>query len=594
MSASRGSSAVLLDETRFVLDQVLGAGRAVGAGLDVRGGAGGLVVSGTAMTEAATVLARTGGGLLDRGAPLALAATAGGPVAAALDPAGLAEAQVAATLALARLGDSAQECLRLAALLRAAGAAYASAEEVAASAAAGARDAVAGTAGHAVGALARRPEVVLGGGAVVLGAVTGAGLVWLVVRGGGLVAAVGDGLVADLADGRLDAGERAGLVADVRGLPGTGLDLLRGDLATVGGSALDELSTAAALHPEALELVIGGLPAAVRGAVGAPPGALARRLGGEAQPHVQVGDDRLAWPPADVPDLAAGLAVVLTQDGALRPTDVRVRREDDAATMADLAGQLEPATGTEGLLALATPLAGGGALSPGGRATSESAVVVQRVVDAGGTTRFVVVVPPTQTTGSMTSPETTNPADLGSDLRAVGHVPSAASRSVVLALQEAGARPQDQVLLVGYSQGGIVAAQLAADPALREVARVDAVLTAGAPVGGFDLPDDVAVLSLEHEEDWIRATDGEANPATPARTTVSRDLTATGDLDLADLRADGMAAHDLDLYRETAALVDASDDPSLVAYSERVAPYLAAPGTSVTTQVYRAERVPPR
>ncbi|MEJ5944087.1 hypothetical protein WDZ17_02080 [Pseudokineococcus basanitobsidens] len=573
----RGAGALLPG----ALDEVLGAGREAGGGLRVRGGAGGLVVEGTAMQDAARSLARTGEGLLVVTAATATAGAAGGPAAAVLDPAGAAGVQQATVVALARLARTATGCARLSALLTAAGLAYAHAEEVAARAGDGARDAVARAAGGAVGGLVRSPEVVVPGAAAVLAAVTAGGLVWVAVRGGGLVGEVGDDLVADLADGRLDVRER-GLVADaVRDVP-VRLEALAGaDLAAAGASAAAGLSGAAAQHPLLLEALVGGLPVGLAAAVGVAGGPTARRAVRADLP----GGDRLVWPPADVADLSAAVSVLATQDGALRPTRVRVRPAGPPAAVA-------PATGVADLLARAAPLAGGGALSPGGRGRSAAPVLVEGVVDAAGTRRWVLVLPPTQTTADPRSSATTNPADLGSDLRAVGHVPSAASRAAVRALEEAGARPGDPLLLVGYSQGGIVAAQLAADPHLRSVARVDAVLTAGAPSGGYDVPDDVAVLSLEHEEDWIHRLDGERSPATPGRTTVSRDLTDAGDLTGADLRRDGMSGHDLSRYTETAALVDASEDPSLVAWRERVAPYLDAEGTTATRQTFLAERVP--
>ncbi|WP_299036226.1 hypothetical protein [uncultured Pseudokineococcus sp.] len=601
-----------------LLTEVLGPGRSAGGGLAVRGGAGGLVADGREMGAAADALRRVGLSLGERAAEVGLVVARTGLTGApALDPAGAAAVAraLAAAVGAGGAAGTAAACGELAARLALAGAAYEEAERVAQRVVAGVRDGVARAAGGALGALVRRPEVVLPAGAVVLVAVSGASLTWVVVRGGGLLGDLGDRAVGALADGRVDAAERTALVAGTTDLPGELEVLARADAGGAARALAAEASLLAAQHPQLLQHVVAAAPALAgaalplraggtdrgavwaggdRGAVwtGGDRGAVSSggRRGGGASTGGRgavalPGGDRWAWPPRDVADLAAAVAVVGTQDGALRPTRVDVRAAGPAVPVA-------PARGTADLLARARPMAGGGALSPGGRATSRAPVHVERVVDAAGARRWVVVLPPTQTTAAPWARATTNPADLGTDVRAVGQVPTAATRAAVTAMQRAGVRPGEPVLLVGYSQGGLTAVQLAADPALRERVTVDAVLTAGAPVGGFDLPPDVAVLSLEHEEDWIASLDGGANPATPAWSTVVRDLPPGATAPAPGEAPDGMAGHGLDHYGETADLVDASDDASLVAWRERAAPYLAAEGTTASAQLFLAERRP--
>ncbi|WP_298988669.1 hypothetical protein [uncultured Pseudokineococcus sp.] len=578
-----------------VVDRALGPGIATGSGtggagrgdevLVVRGGAGGLVADGLAMAGAAQVLHRSALVLGEVGADVvALVARATLTAAPVVDPAGAGA--VAQTLAVAvgpgGTGGTAAACGVLAAQLAVAGAAYEEAEGLVDRSLARLRGGAAAAAGSALGAAARRPEVWGAGGSAVLVAASGAALVWVAVRGGGLVGEVGDAAAGALADGRLDPGERAALSASAAALPGDLEVLAREDAAAAGGALAAEASRLAAQHPRALQHLVAALPpllaAAARGGGGGPqPSAAARAL-----PH----GDRWAWPPRDVADLAAGVAVLAAQDGALRPTRVEVRAVGPARSVT-------PARGTADLLARARPMAGGGALSPAGRATSAAPIAVERVVDGAGARRWVVVLPPTQTTAAPWDEATTNPADLGTDLRGVGELPTAMTRAAVEAMDRAGVAPDEPVLLVGYSQGGITAAQLAADPALRSRFAVDAVLTAGAPVAGLDVPPDVAVLSLEHEEDWIASLEGADAPATPSRTTVLRDLPDAATAPAPGEPADGTAGHDLGRYRETAALVDASDDPSLVAWRARVAPYLAGEGTTSSARLFLAERRPP-
>ncbi|WP_298802687.1 hypothetical protein [uncultured Pseudokineococcus sp.] len=567
-----------------------GSGAGGGAGredevLVVRGGAGGLVADGLAMAGAAQVLHRSALVLGEVGADVvALVARAALTAAPVVDPAGAGAVAQALAVAVGPggTGGTAAACGALAARLAVAGAAYEEAEGLVDRSLARLRGGAAAAAGSALGAAARRPEVWAASGSTVLVAASATALVWVAVRGGGLVGEVGDAAAGALADGRLDPRERAALSASAAAMPDALEVLAREDAAAAGGALAAEASRLAAQHPRALQHLVAALPpllaAAARGGGGGPrPSATATAL-----PH----GDRWAWPPRDVADLAAGVAVLAAQDGALRPTRVEVRAAGPARSVT-------PARGTADLLARARPMAGGGALSPAGRATSAAPIAVERVVDAAGARRWVVVLPPTQTTAAPWDEVTTNPADLGTDLRGVGELPTAMTRAAVEAMDRAGVAPDEPVLLVGYSQGGITAAQLAADPALRSRFAVDAVLTAGAPVGGLDVPPDVAVLSLEHEEDWIASLEGADAPATPSRTTVLRDLPDAATAPGPGEPADGMAGHDLGRYRETAALVDASDDPSLVTWRARVAPYLAGEGTTASARLFLAERRPP-
>ena len=122
------------------------------------------------------------------------------------------------------------------------------------------------------------------------------------------------------------------------------------------------------------------------------------------------------------------------------------------------------------------------------------------------------------------------------------------------ALTEAGAQPGEPLLAVGYSGGGIIAAKLAADPELGAVG----ALNLGGPVASAPTREGVGVLSLEHEEDLVPATGGAGHPS-PDRVTVTRSV-----LEPDREYAAAVPAHELARYRQTAALVDDSDEPRLV------------------------------
>ena len=94
------------------------------------------------------------------------------------------------------------------------------------------------------------------------------------------------------------------------------------------------------------------------------------------------------------------------------------------------------------------------------------------------------------------------------------------------ALHQAGAVKGDQVVAVGYSQGGAHAMNLSSDKAFLAEFDLKYVLTAGSPVGGITPQPGITSLHLEHRQDWVPGSDGTPNPDTRDRVTVT--LTGTG------------------------------------------------------------------
>lgn len=143
-------------------------------------------------------------------------------------------------------------------------------------------------------------------------------------------------------------------------------------------------------------------------------------------------------------------------------------------------------------------------------------VRVLEVAAAGGGSAWVVVVPGTQGWSPVPG---ANPFDLSTDVRAVtGDDATVAAAGVALALQHARAASArstslDPVMLVGHSQGGILAAALAGDTAFGRRHRVTHLLTTGAPVGSFPVPASVRVLAVEHGDDPVPGLDLTPNPA---------------------------------------------------------------------------------
>lgn len=147
-------------------------------------------------------------------------------------------------------------------------------------------------------------------------------------------------------------------------------------------------------------------------------------------------------------------------------------------------------------------------------------------------------------------------------------------------LEEAGLPMDTPLTLVGYSQGGLDAARV------QECGRwnVQGILTVGSPGTWIDAPDDVAHLAIEHDDDFIVALNGTQGTDTDA-VRVSRTL-------LDGRIGDGIfAAHHIEDYVETAALVDSSTDRAVQKEAEAL--MRATTGTVIASATFATERVSP-
>lgn len=207
---------------------------------------------------------------------------------------------------------------------------------------------------------------------------------------------------------------------------------------------------------------------------------------------------------------------------------------------------------------------------------------VERHVDATGSEQWIVWSGGTIDTGL---PNTgSEPWDNQSNLDAVAAsaLPGLAAdstRATLDAMELAGVPKGASVLHVGYSQGGIVAAAIAASGDYDS-----SLVTFGAPVNTIVFDEDVPRAHFEHTEDVIPALSGRRQGQPDGGTVVSRSLFDGAPPPSGD---DPLPAHRLENYRDTARLADASSDPRL---QEVVKPLSELAGDGVTSQ-YRADRV---
>lgn len=207
-----------------------------------------------------------------------------------------------------------------------------------------------------------------------------------------------------------------------------------------------------------------------------------------------------------------------------------------------------------------------------GDASSHGQVQVVRVPGPDGTSSWVVQIPGTQDWSPVRGD---NPVDLTTNVHLMAGEQTALQEAIAEAMTEAGVDPADPVMLTGHSQGGIAAASLASDPGFREQFNVRSVVTGGSPVARFDIPDDVSVLSIEHDQDVVPMLEGRENPDRPNWVTVERDASGSEVLAEPDKGYTVGAVHGTGVYAETGVEIDGSTDPSLAAWREANAQFLA-------------------
>lgn len=297
--------------------------------------------------------------------------------------------------------------------------------------------------------------------------------------------------------------------------------------------------------------VVAGADDAVLGAAGIPPGLTA--ILGEYGLGV-----------LGVRESAAVLvtAAALSGSSALSETPVRVAR------VSEQRGGAAP-EGAEARLA---------------RVPAERQVRIERYEAPGEPPRYVVYVAPTQTFSPISDHE---PWDLTSNVAGVAGLPAGSIRATELAMADAGIAPGDEVVLVGFSQGGLVADAIAASGRWNTVG----LETYGDPGGGIELPEGIRGVAVRHSDDFVVATGGAQGPTD--RTIVERRAFAEG----AELPTDlPVPAHQKRAYAETARMLDAARSRELRreldALDAFTRDYTERDGATVTTYRYRAERVP--
>ena len=185
------------------------------------------------------------------------------------------------------------------------------------------------------------------------------------------------------------------------------------------------------------------------------------------------------------------------------------------------------------------------------------------------------------------------PQDMTTNLQGVAGMNSDQLDAIKEAMNAAGIAPGEAVEFAGHSQGGIMAAQMAADPSVRSRYNVVSVVTAGSPTATI-APSDVPVLAYENSGDIVPGLDGNATRGDNVTTVMFHDYEATCHAD-DPVPCSHSASLYVDEIRSTLDAARASSDPGLgalaAAEARRTQALGLTPGTQTTIHHYQTRRI---
>ncbi|TFD14349.1 hypothetical protein E3T35_02850 [Cryobacterium sp. TMT1-2-2] len=214
--------------------------------------------------------------------------------------------------------------------------------------------------------------------------------------------------------------------------------------------------------------------------------------------------------------------------------------------------------------------------SPEGTPDDFSDIRLVERVGPDGVHHWIVQIPSTQNWGLAPGTATN---DLPSDLASMAQHQTVLMAAVKEAMEQAGVKAHDPVMLAGFSLGGITAGLMSSDPWMNQHYNITNVVTAGASIGNFDIPSGVNVLSFEHTGDLVPAGDGSDNPATTNQVTVHADPPGMGD---------HTEPHDAAKYAVTAGEFQGSGNPNADTFTGSAKDFFI--GDDVTVHDYAATR----
>ena len=209
--------------------------------------------------------------------------------------------------------------------------------------------------------------------------------------------------------------------------------------------------------------------------------------------------------------------------------------------------------------------------------TGRSQIRVERYSFPAAPDRFEVFLGGTRAAGLLGGAE---PWDMTSNLHAIAELDPGSLRAAEEAMRRSGITADSEVVFTGYSQGGLLASQLAASGDWN----TQGLVTFGAPVARIDLPDSFPAVQVEHTDDLVPAFGGDRTDLGPL--VVRREAFAGRDVP----PEVPVPAHRLAEYRATGELLDAARSPGIASAAARLGTF-GAGAERVEVILYRADRI---
>jgi pimeloyl-ACP methyl ester carboxylesterase len=200
----------------------------------------------------------------------------------------------------------------------------------------------------------------------------------------------------------------------------------------------------------------------------------------------------------------------------------------------------------------------------------DGAIMIQKVTAPDGTAHYIVYAPGTDDAVPWHHDETVR--DMSTNFNLIAGNNTTYGAGILEAMRDAGISPQDPVMIVGHSQGGMQAINLLDHDSGFNITNV---VTAGAPTSQEQIPvgSGINVLSFENNGDVVPLLNGEPNEATANHVTIQFDDSAVPGFE-----------HDMDHYVNGAEAADASGNPDVGAQISSMAGFLN--GTTTGIQAY--------
>ncbi|MFV0633056.1 hypothetical protein [Demequina sp.] len=186
-------------------------------------------------------------------------------------------------------------------------------------------------------------------------------------------------------------------------------------------------------------------------------------------------------------------------------------------------------------------------------------VTVDKVLQADGTYAWIVTIPGTGDTVGANG----EVFDIEGNLVAVDGSASDATEMVLLAMEQAGIAAHEPVMLVGHSQGGIVAGTIAVASKATARFNVTTVVTAGTPLAAMDRNPKVQYAEFRNGPDPTWAAGGFDEPPRANETVIAADTRISSDAALAEESHTLIGAHQAQTYAAIMAQAELSESTSL-------------------------------